>query len=183
MDGHEVGHGYDHRRGDEQLLVGKAELHAEEHGEVDGHAGKTGIEQHHQVFYHEVGGTLDGLKRTQVHTARELDAERTQHIYPRPDAPWHPVAEHGHIEAHACCLWGRRHWYHNRPWRRNQYFTSHSTLYPACRRARSSALLPSRAMRTVTRCSTLTKLPVALSTGRSEKALPVARLMRSTRPR
>ena len=51
--------------------------------------------------------------------------------------------------------------------------------------ARSAAnffLSPLRRMRTGMRCSTFTKLPVALSCGIIEKAEPVASLIRSTVP-
>jgi len=105
----EVAHPDDDGGSAEQLLVGEAELHAEEQGEVDGHARQSGVEEHQQVFDHEVRGAADCIQCAQVHAACKLHAEHRDDVYPGLYVLGHPSSEHGHHKAHACG-WGRGKW-------------------------------------------------------------------------
>ena len=101
VDGDEIAHRDHYGRSDDELLVGKAKLHAEKHRKINRHTCKIGIEQHHQVFNHKIGGTLYVLKRTKIHAARKLKAKHAEHIYPRLNKFRNPVAKHRHGKTHA----------------------------------------------------------------------------------
>ena len=168
----------DDGRGAKELLIGEAELHPEQHGKPNRHASKGGIEQHHHILNLKLGGATDLIKSTEIQTARKLEAKGRNDIDPGLQRARHPPLHHGHAETHLRWWRGRLHQIFGQ-------FSHHSstlqtTLYPPCNFDRSSEA--SIRMRTVTRCSTFTKLPVALSTGISENALPVASEMRSTTP-
>ncbi len=94
----EVAHQHACRGGHEQRLVGEAELHAEQQGEVDGHARQVGVQTHQQVFAHE-GGFADHLvERAQVQAAGELEGEGEEYVNPRLQPARHEAAEHRHRE-------------------------------------------------------------------------------------
>ena len=96
--GDEVTDSYQDSRGDEQLLVGKAELCQEEHGEPDRHAREPGIKQHEKVLQLESRSASDSFQGTEIDTSGELDTEDLQNIYPRLYAFGHPIPEHRHQE-------------------------------------------------------------------------------------
>ena len=93
-----VAHQHARRGGHEQRLVGETELHAEQQGEVDGHARQVGVQTHQQVFAHE-GGFADHLvERAQVQAAGELEGEGEEDVNPRLQPARHEAAEHRHRE-------------------------------------------------------------------------------------
>ena len=163
----------------EQQLVAEAELHAEEYGEVERHTDERGVQTHLHVLAHYTPLAHYIVHGTQIHAVRQLEAERQNDVYPRPYPLGHKVVIHGHGERHGGSA--SRMLVISVVVHRGYLLTVHSTFMPA-RNLASFDLSPSRCMRTGMRCSTLTKLPVALSCGMSEKAEPVASLMRSTVP-
>ena len=78
-----VAHQHARRGGHEQRLVGEAELHAEQQGEVDGHARQVGVETHLQVLAHERRLAHHLVERTHVQAAGELEGEGHEDIDPR----------------------------------------------------------------------------------------------------
>jgi len=95
-----VAHGKHDGRAAEQLLVGEAELHAEEHREIDCHACKVGIEQEDYVLNHEIGGATDDIQCAEIDTAAELEAKGGQDVQPRLYPTRHPLLHHRHGKAH-----------------------------------------------------------------------------------
>ena len=97
---HGVARHYHRCRRHEQGAVGEAELHAEEHGEVECHARKRGIEAHLHILAHNSPLAHHVVHGSQIHTVGELEAEGEHHIYPRAHALRHKVVVHGHGEGH-----------------------------------------------------------------------------------
>ena len=96
--GGEVAHQHAGRGGHEQRLVGEAELHAEQQGEVDGHARQVGVEAHLQVLAHERRLAHHLVERAHVQAAGELEGEGHEDIDPRLQPARHEAADHRHRE-------------------------------------------------------------------------------------
>ena len=98
MHGDEVADGDDDGRGAQELLIGEAELHAEEQRKVYCHACEACVEEHEQVLNHKACCAADRFKGSEVYAAAELYAEDGEDIYPWLKDAWYPWAEHGHGE-------------------------------------------------------------------------------------
>ena len=102
MHGDNVADAHHDGRGAQQLLIGEAELHPEQHREPHSHARKRGIEQEHHILNHEVGGATNLVESTQIYTSRELEAQSRKDVNPRLQLARHPPFHHRHSETHAC---------------------------------------------------------------------------------
>ena len=103
--GHRVGVGAYHVGGDEHhaareelYAVGVAELDAEHHGEVYGHAYKRGIAGHEDVFLHQCRRAHHIRCRGQVDAPGELDDDDKEDEYPGLEPPRYEVGHVGDVE-------------------------------------------------------------------------------------
>ena len=93
-----VAHQHARRGGHEQRLVGETELHAEQQGEVDGHARQVGVEAHLQILAHERRFAHHLVECAHVQAAGELEGEGHEDIDPRLQPARHEAADHRHRE-------------------------------------------------------------------------------------
>lgn len=80
----------------QQCLVGKAELHPEEDGKPDGHAGKIRIQAHLKVFPHECSRSDHLVQRAEIQSSGKLEGERKEDINPRAHLFRDEIPEHWH---------------------------------------------------------------------------------------
>lgn len=92
----EVAHDNPQRSRREQRFVGKAELHAEEDGEVHRHPRQVAVQTHLEILAHERRFAHHVTQVGHVQPARELEADGQKDIKPRLQLTRHEVTEHRH---------------------------------------------------------------------------------------